>query len=154
MENFPKTLETPKPIFIDQSPAISKKKPTHQDNSLSTPKLTKKTLKLINKISPRTPEKFLLNNLSKKSDQIKTNQPLELIVNKRQRPTEKEFILLQQIKVLKKQLSQAQQLVQQEKQRADQAEQQLKQIGYRQQLEQEQKEAKAQIIQPLPLKVK
>jgi hypothetical protein len=132
------------------------------DNSLSTPKLVKKSPEILtNEISPISQEKFLLNSPSKKSDQLKTNQPLPLTANKEQKPTEKEFILLQKIKhlesslktyqtklretqmevaealqnkgELKEQLKQItterdnlKQLVQQEKQRADNYQQQLK----------------------------
>ena len=103
-ENFPETLETPKPIFIDHKPLISNKKPVQQYNSLSIKKATAKSPeKLISEISPKTPEKFLLNNPNKKFDQPKTNQPLALITNKEQKPTERELILLQKIKLLEKQ---------------------------------------------------
>jgi len=152
-ENFPESLKTLRPIFIERSPVISNKNPTHEDNSLSVPKTLKKTPQIpINGISPRTPEKFLLNNPNKNSDQLKTSQPLPLTANKEQKPTKKEFILLQKIKHLEEQLKQTQELAKKEKQRANQAEQQLREIS--QQLEQGRKKIQAQIIQPPPLKVK
>jgi len=93
------------------------------------PKLTKKTLGVLtNKVSPRTPEKFFLDSPSKNSDQPKTNQPLALTANNEEKPSKKEAILLTKIKQLEEQLKQTQQLVHQEKQRANQAEQQLKVI--------------------------
>ena len=157
-ENFPETLETPKPIFIDHKPLISNKKPVQQyNNSLSIKKTTAKSSeKLINEIPPISQETFLLNNPSKKSDQLKTTQPLALTANKKQKPTESEAILLQKIKFLessletyqskltealqskgklKEKLTEIQkennnlkQLLQQEKQRADNYQQQLKVI--------------------------
>ena len=88
---------------------------------------------LTNEISTKEPEKFLLNSVGKKSDQLKTNQPLPLIANQEQKSTESKVILLAKINQLEKQLKQTtterdnlKQLVQQEKQRADQAEQQLR----------------------------
>jgi hypothetical protein len=83
---------------------------------------------------------------------------------------EAQTILLTKIKLLEKQLTQIQaerdnlkQLAQTEKQRADQAEQQLKttskllhqwqKLNYYQQLEKQKAEMETKIIQPLPLKV-
>jgi len=87
---------------------------------------------------------------------LETSQPLALIPNKDQKPTEREFILLQKIKYLEKQLKQTQELAKKEKQRANQAEQQLREIS--RQLEQGRKKIQAQIIaqiiQSSPLKVK
>jgi hypothetical protein len=120
---------------------------------------------LTNEILPRIPEKFLLNSPSKKSDQLKTSQPLT------QKPTESEVILLAKIKQLEEQLKQVQaenkklkirkekveQLAQHERKRANQLEIKLKtvavaqilcqlqKINYYKQLDQEQK---AQIEQP------
>jgi len=163
-ENFsevPKNLKSP---FTVNQPVIPNKKPIQQYNSLSTPKLTKKTSGIsTNEISPRTSEKFFLNTVSKKSDQLKTNQPLPLTANQEQNPTKKELILLQKIQVLEKENNNLKQLVQQEKelsakqkQRADNYQQQLtvivnalkqwQKINYYKQLE---KELKAQIEQPL-----
>src|SRR6185369_501385 len=121
----------------DQKPIISNKKPVQQDNSLSTKKVIEKTPQIsTNEISLRTPEKFLLNNPSQKSDQLKTNQPLEITAKK-------EAIFLTKIKHLKERLKKTtterdnlKQLVQQEKelsakqkQRADNYQQQLKTIA-------------------------
>jgi len=129
--------------------------------------------KLISKISPISQEKFLLNNPSQKSNQLKISQSLPLTANQEQKPTERELILLQKIKYLEEQLKKTtierdnlKQLVQQEKelsakqkQRADNYQQQLKaiakvlkqlqKINYYQQLEQEQK---AQVEQSPPWK--
>jgi len=110
----------------------------------------------INEISPGTAEKFLLNPISKNSDQPKTSQSLALITNQEQKPTEREAILLQKIKLLESSLETSQsklaevlkskgelkeklteiqkennnlkQLVRQQKQRADNYQQQLKVI--------------------------
>jgi len=165
-ENFLEPLKTLKPLFIDQKPVIPNKKSIQQYNSLSTPKPVKKTPQIsTNEISPKTLEKFPLNPINKKNDQLKTNQPLTLTANKEKKPTKKELILLQKIKHLERQLKQTEierdnlkQLVQQEKSRADNYEKQLKiivnalkqwqKINYYQQLEQE---LKAQVEQP-PLK--
>jgi len=128
-ENFPETLETPKPTFIVNEPVIPNKKPIQQDNSLSVQKTLKKTSgMLINPISPKKQEKFLLNNPNKKTDQLKISQPLAMTPNKDQKPTEKEFILLQKIKHLEEQLKQTQELAEKEKKRADNYQQQLKVI--------------------------
>jgi len=77
----------------------------------------------------------LLSNPSKKSDQLKITQPLALIVNSEEKPAKKEAILLVKIKQLEEQLKQTEiecdnlkQLVQQERQRADNYQQQLKVI--------------------------
>ena len=100
------TPKNPKPIFIDHKPLISNKKPVQQyNNSLSIKKTTAKSSeKLINEIPPISQETFLLNNPSKKSDQLKTTQPLALTANKKQKPTESEAILLQKIKFLESSL--------------------------------------------------
>jgi len=142
-ENFPETLETTKPLFIEQKPLIPSKEPIHQDNSLSTLKTIKKTPQIsINPISPERQAKFFLNNADKKNDQLKTTQPLPLIANQDQNSTEKELILLQKVKQLEEQLKQvkaenkklkfekekAEALAQQEKQRANNYQQQLKVI--------------------------
>jgi len=89
---------------------------------------------------------------------LKTSQPLAITTNKEQKPTQRELILLQKIKLLEKQLKQTtterdnlKQLVQIEKQRADHAGQQLQKIS--QQLEQERTKNQAQIIQTFPLKL-
>ena len=98
---------------------------------------------LINEISPSTPEKFPLNPANKKSDQLKTSQPLIIAANKEQKPTKKEAILLVKIKYLESQLAefqaenkklrigkeQAEELAQQEKQRADNLEIKLKTVA-------------------------
>jgi len=156
--------KNPKPTFIEQNPAIPNKNPADADNYLSIPKTLKKPLGILtSEISPTSQEKFLLDNPNKKSDQLKTSQPLPLITNKEQNSTEKELILLQKIKHLEEQLKQTQterdnlkiekqkfqQLAQQEKKRVDQAEAKLKtiskllhqwqKVNYYQQLEQEQK---------------
>jgi len=129
-ENFPETLKTPTPIFIDHKPLIPNKKPIHQDNSLSTPKTLKKTPGMLtNEILPSPQEAFLLNSPSQKSDQLKTNQPLPLTANKEQKSTKKELILLQKIKHLEKQNTHLKALVQQLQQK---------------------NETSAQIIQPPP----
>jgi hypothetical protein len=125
---------------------------------------------LISEISPRTPGKFSLNPTNKKINQLKANQPLPLTANQEQKPTEKEFILLQKIQVLEKENNNLKQLVQQEKKRADNYQQQLKTIAktlyqlqktnYYKQLEKEmysaeqRTEIEAKIIQPPPFKVK
>jgi len=97
---------------------------------------------LIGEISPSTPAKFSLNPFDKKSDQLKTNQPLPLTASQEQNPTKKEAILLAKIKQLEKQLKQttterdnlktekqkAEALVQAEKQRANNYHHQLKVI--------------------------
>ena len=112
-ENFPEKKgvyseisqipKTPEPIFIEQKPVISNKKPTHANNSLSIKKtIAKSPEKLISKISPISQEKFLFNNPSQKSDQLKTTQPLALTSNQEPKPTKKEQILLQKIKLLEK----------------------------------------------------
>jgi hypothetical protein len=149
-ENFPEIPKNSKPIFIDQKPVILHKKPIRQNNSLSILKLVKKTPgMLISEISPRTPEKFSLNPTNKKINQLKTSQPLAITTNKEQKPTKKKAILLAKIKLLEKQLKQAQELAEKEKQRADNYQHQLKTIAktlyqlpkasYYQQLDQEQK---------------
>jgi len=149
--------EVPKPIFIEQKPPISNKKPIQQYNSLSTPKLTQKTPEIsTNEISPRTSKKIFLNLANKKSDQLKITQPLTLATNKEQKSTKKEQILLQKIKLLESLLETSQskltealqsegklkeklteiqkennnlkQLLHQEKARADNYQQQLKVI--------------------------
>jgi len=158
-ENFPELLETSKPIFIDHKPLILNKNPTHANNSLSIKKTIAKTPeKLTNEISPSSQEKFLLNNPSKNSDQLKTNQPLPLTANQEQNPTKKEQILLQEIKLLEKENSNLKaenqhlkQLLHQEKQRANQAEQHLQKIS--QQLDQEKPKVQIQIIQSPSLKL-
>lgn len=169
-ENFPETPKGSDPIFINQIPVVPNKNPTHADNSLSLPKTLKKAPEeLISGISPKTAEKFLLNNPSQKNDQLKTNQSLALTANKERKPTERELILLQKIKQLEEQLKQvqvenkklkiekekAEQLAQHERKRANQLEIKLKtvaqilcqlqKINYYKQLDQEQK---AQIEQP------
>lgn len=107
----------------------------------------------------------MLDSPSKKTDQLKTNQPLAITDNNRDNPAKKEAILLAKIKLLENQLKQTtterdnlKQLLHQEKQRANQLEIKLKAVGkflyqlhkinHYQQLE---KEQKAQIEQP-PLK--
>ena len=57
---------------------------------------------LISEISPSTPEKFSLNPANKKPDQLKIIQPLTIPSNKEPKPTKKELILLQKIKLLEK----------------------------------------------------
>jgi len=102
-------LEVLKPPFPVNKPVILHKQPIQQDNYLSTPKTSKKSPeKLINKISPKTLEKFSLNYANKKTDQPKTSQPLALTANNKEEPTEKEQILLQKIKLLERQLAQVQ----------------------------------------------
>src|SRR5206468_155862 len=104
--------------------------PIYQNNSLSTPKTLKKTPQILtNKISPRMPEKFFLNSVNKKNSQLKIIQPLTIAANKEQKPTKKEFIFLQKIKLLEEQLKQTQALAEKEKQRADNYQQQLKTIA-------------------------
>ena len=80
-------------------------------------------------------EKFPLNPVSKNSDQLKITQSLALTANQEQKPTKKEAILLQKIKLLESQLKQTtterdnlKQLLHQEKQRADNYQHQLKVI--------------------------
>jgi len=69
-ENFPHVPNLFKPPFTVNQTVIPNKKPIHADNSLSVPKTVKKPPgMLISEISPSTPEKFLLNNPSKNSDQ-------------------------------------------------------------------------------------
>ena len=103
-ENFPKIPKNPKPVFIEQKPVISNQNLTGEYNSLLTPKTLKKTPGILtNKISPRTPENFLLDSPSRNSDQLKTIQPFQ-----EQNPTKKEAILLQKIKQLKSQLQASQ----------------------------------------------
>jgi len=88
---------------------------------------------LIREVSPSSQEKFLLNSPIQKTDQLKASQPLAVIANK-------EAILLTKIQQLEEQLKQikaeneklkirkqkAEALAQQEKQRADNYQQQLK----------------------------
>jgi hypothetical protein len=106
-ENFPEIPKNFKPIFIVNEPVIPSKKPIQQHNSLSTKKVIEKIKEIsTNEISPSTPEKFLLNNPSKKTNQLKTSQPLTLTANKEQNSTKRELILLQKIKHLEKQLTQ------------------------------------------------
>jgi len=168
-ENFPEKKgvyseisqipKTPEPIFIEQKPVISNKKPTHANNSLSIKKtIAKSPEKLISKISPISQEKFLLNNPSQKSNQLKISQSLPLTANQEQKSTESKVILLAKIKLLEKENSNLKaenqclkELVHQEKQRANHAEQQLQKIN--QQLEQEKSKSQAQIIQSPPLKL-
>ena len=182
-ENFPQVPKTPNPVFIEQKPLISNKQPIQQYNSLSVPKTLKKTPQIsVSEISPKILEKFSLNPVGRKSDQLKISQPLAITVNKEQKPTKKELILLQKIKHLKSQLSQIQTknshlsakltqteqekaklevIVIQEKQRANNYHHQLKTIARI--LKQWQKinyyqqleqEQTAQIEQPPPFKVK
>jgi len=161
--------KNPKPIFINHKPLIPNKNPTHANNSLSIKKTTAKSPeKLISEISPISQETFLLNNPSQKPDQLKTTQPLALIANQEQKSTESEVILLAKIKHLESQLTQVQAennnltakltknerektklaaIAEQEKQRANNYQQQLKviikslyqwqKINYYRQLEQE-----------------
>ncbi|CAG8667929.1 8762_t:CDS:2 [Paraglomus brasilianum] len=97
------------PILVDRKPLIPNKKPIQQCNSLSTPKTLKKTPgMLINGISTKEPEKFLLNSVGKKSDQLKTNQPLIIVANKKGKLTDSEVILLAKIKSLENQLARIQ----------------------------------------------
>jgi hypothetical protein len=155
-KNFPKTPESPKSIFIDHNPVILHQNPTQQDNSLSTKKTITKTPEIsINEISPEKQEKFLLDSHSKKTDQLKISQPLTLTASQEPKSTQKELILLQKIKLLEEQLRKTtternnlKQLAHSEKQRADQAEQQLQTIT--QQLGQGKTKTEAKIIQPLP----
>jgi len=63
---------------------------------------------LTNEISPTSQEKFLLNNPSKNSNQLKTSQSLALIANNGEKTTKKEAILLQRIKQLEEQLQASQ----------------------------------------------
>src|SRR6185369_9905406 len=167
-ENFPELLKTPKPIFIDQKPIIPNKNPAGEDNYLSVSKKVKKTPQIsVSEISPARQEKFLLDNPSKKSDQLKNNQLLTITANNEEKSTKKEPVLLIKIKLLEEQLKQTEierdnlkQLLQQEKQRADNYQQQLKTIAktlyqlqkasYYQQLEKEKSEFRVQIIQPPP----
>jgi len=174
-ENFPEILKTPKPLFIVNQPIITNKNPTGEDNSLSTKKIIEKIKEILtNEISPRTPEKFSLNPVSKKNDQLKTSQPLAITTNKKQKPAQRELILLQKVKLLEKengrlttklaesekQKAKLEVIVIQEKKRADNYQQQLKIIAktlyqlpkasYYQQLEKEKSEFRTQIIQPPP----
>src|SRR6185436_15512501 len=138
--------KNPKSIFIEQNPVISHshKNPTHEDNSLSVPKTFKKTPQIsINEISTKEPEKILLNYPDKKSDQLKTSQPLTITDNNRDNSAKKEAILVAKIKQLESQLIQttterdnlkiekekAEVLAQKEKQRADQLETKLKTVA-------------------------
>ena len=140
-ENFPETPKNPNPVFIDHKPVIPNENPPVEDNCLSTPKTLKKSPEILtNEIPPISQEKFLLNNPSKKSDQLKISQPLALIVNSEEKSAKKEEILLAKIKLLEEQLKQtkternnlktekekAEALVQAEKQRANNYQQQLK----------------------------
>ena len=168
-ENFPQELKSPDPVFIDRKPLILNKKPIQQCNSLSTPKTLKKTPgMLVGKVSQTSQEKFLLDNHSKKSDQLKIAQPLSITSNQEPKPTKKEQILLQKIKLLEEENNNLKaenqclkELVYQKKQRTDQLEiklkaagkflYQLKKINYYQQLEQKQE---AKIEQPPPWKGK
>ena len=135
-ENFPEVLGTPKPVFMEKGPVIPNKNPTDEDNSLSTPKTSKKTLKIsINEISPRTPAKF-----SFEKKQI--NEQLPLITDNLSDSPKTEKILLEKIKNLEEKLNQvqaenniltiklvtAEKVAHQEKQRADNYYQQLKVI--------------------------
>ena len=127
---------------------------------------------LISKISPKIPEKFPLNPVSKKNSQLKTNQSLAIAVNEKQKSIEKEQILLAKIKHLEEQLKKtaterdnlkiekekAKALSQIENSRADNYQQQLKTIvktlyqlqkaSYYQQLNQEQKAQMEQSPKP------
>jgi len=108
-ENFPEVPKVPKPIFIERSPVILHKEPAGENNSLSTTKTIKKTPgMLISEISLNSQESFLLNSPSKKSDQLKTTQPLPLIANNEKKPTKRELILLQKIKQLESSLETSQ----------------------------------------------
>jgi hypothetical protein len=175
-ENFPQVPKSPVPVFIERKPVIPNKNSIGEDNSLLPPKAVKKSPEIsTNEISPSSQEKFLLNNPSKKSDQLKITQPLAITTNKEQKPTQRELILLQRIKLLEKQLNQTtterdnlKQLVQQEKQRAEQLETKLKttsqvlyqlqkntvlsetKINLYKQLEQEQKAQIEQSLKPPP----
>jgi len=135
-ENFPETLETTKPIFIEKGPVILHKNPIGEDNYLSTPKTSKKTPEiLINEISPRTLEKF-----SFEKKQI--NEQLPLITDNLSDSPKTEKILLEKIKNLEEKLNQvqaennilttklvtAEKVAHQEKQRANNYQQQLKVI--------------------------
>jgi hypothetical protein len=123
--------------ITDKKPIILHLNPLYMDNSLSVPKTIKKSLGMLSKpISPRTPQKFLPDTPTKKSDQLKITQPSVLIINEAQKPTKKELFLLQKIKHLERQLQKTtterdnlKQLVQAEKQRANQAEQKLREIS-------------------------
>jgi hypothetical protein len=104
VDAFPEIPKNLKPIFIDQKPAINKQKPTKPSNYLPLTKISTK----VNEIPLITPEKFLLDNTSKKINQLEINQQLASIPNKREKITEKEQILLEKIKSLEGQLKQVQ----------------------------------------------
>ncbi|CAG8755404.1 9380_t:CDS:2, partial [Ambispora leptoticha] len=106
VDTFPEMLQVPKPIFIANEPAIPTQKPIQQDNSpppiFTEPKCAKIDYQLkpvINQIKPKPPRKTFLN--SKTTPQPEINQPLPLT-------TQKEQILLQEIKQLREQLKQTQ----------------------------------------------
>jgi len=102
-------LKVPKPIFVGQKPLIPNKNTTGEDNSLSLPKIIKKTPGMLtNEVSPKTLEKFPLNPADKNSDQLKINQPLPLTPNQEQNPTKKEAVLLAKIKLLESSLETSQ----------------------------------------------
>ena len=108
-ENFPEILKVPKPLFIEQKPIIPNKNLTHENNSLSVPKTLKKTPEIsINEISSNSPAKFSLNLANKNSDQLKITQPLMITATQEQKPTKKELVLLQKIKLLESQLQASQ----------------------------------------------
>jgi|SRR6185312_5463057 len=129
-------LEVPKPIFIEQRPVISHKKPIQQYNSLPIKKTVKKTLQIsVDGVSPRTLEKF-----SFEKKQI--NEQLPLITDNLSDSPKTEKILLEKIKNLEEKLNQvqaensilttklttAEKVAQQEKKRANNYQQQLKVI--------------------------
>jgi len=136
--------EVLKPPFPVNQPVISHKNPIYQNNSLSTPKLTQKAPRILtNRISPRTLEKFLLRNPSKKSNQLKASQSLALTADSEEKPTKKEAILLQKIKLLEKENNNL-------KSKNHHLKALVQQFQERQSLVRDQKnETSTQIIQPL-----
>jgi len=170
-ENFPTIRKIPEPTFIRNNPAIPTKKPIQQDNLLLiSGEQEKKSSKIdyqpkppTSKIQPKPSGeagKIFLIIDDKKQPEPEISQPLALITSQKEPPAEKEEVLLAKIKQLEEKLKSAEAMAAQEKNRADNAEQQLKTIAktlyqlqktnYYKQLEKERAEIEAKIIQPPP----
>jgi hypothetical protein len=144
-ENFPELPKNSEPIFTANKPKLTESLIIKQ----TSPQLIKQ--KLI--IEPKPHERKILAKITgQQSINPLREQPIE---KQNLVGDQKELILLAKIRNLEEQLRKTQALVDQEKKRADKAEQLLQKIGYYQQLEKEQNPVqRAQIIQPPPLKVK
>jgi hypothetical protein len=179
-KNFPQTPKGSKPLFIDQKPVISNKKPAQQDNSLLNSREQEKKPTITN-YQPKSVISKVLSKLERNKVPVKQKLFLN-ITNKRKEiskqlppitsESEKEWILLAKIRNLEEQLKQtqidnenlkidkesykmssqkAEVIAKQEKQRADNYQQQLKTIA-KTLYQQLEQEQKAQVEQLPPWK--